>query len=426
MANEVEFKLNSSFNNQLKYAQHSEPSVKKIQCVLEVLDICYDPHDMDCHVQEDAYFDTMDKKLLKEKNSLRIRRVEGKEPVVTSKHFVSYHITGQFHRKEDEKKIQSGDNDIQMLLSHAREHFPKIKIETNPVVKINNNRISFNIHTQISDYLFCLDKFHFINPLDLTRSDDYYEIEVEEIPGTENSEKGKDQTKDLQMGKLVTIFKDIFEFAPTEKNKYAKGVDWLNNPIFQKNMQYMQFDIVDYSLQNTPAQKSIIKAFTQMVLDSLYECDVNDCVKIPVGDGVILSIDEKSDKALKIIQRMLEKLFDYNAQFPSLKFQLRSAVHYGHILMYQDVNNNSNLAGKGINTVARIISRAEKGQILISDAWYDNYKDMDIIPGALIKHGCFSKPFEIKVKHDVSISVRNFKDDSSGMGIKFNSNNVGV
>jgi uncharacterized protein YjbK len=413
MADEIEIKLNSSFNNQLKYAQSSEPSVKKIQCILDVLDIQYDAQ-VDCYQQKDTYFDTCDRALLKEKNSLRIRVTEDTKAEVTSKHFLSYDINGQHHRKEDTEAIKPEDKHIEILLSHAGKYFPKTIIETDPVVITTNNRTSFMIYTQIAGYLFCLDKFRFSNADGSMRSDDYYEIELEEISKAGNVEKNGDS----QLGKLAAVFRDVFEFTPTEINKYAKGVDWLHNPISQKDMQYIEFDIADYSSKNTPLQKSMIKSFTQIVIDSLHECNANDCLKIPVGDGVILSIEDTSDKALKIVQRVSEKLLNHNSQFPALQFELRSAVHYGHILMYQDINNNPNLAGKGINMTARIISMAEKGQILISDAWYDNYKDMGIIPDNLIKSGCFSKPFEIKVKHGVSISVRNFKDDSSGMGIE--------
>jgi adenylate cyclase class IV len=422
VADEIEFKLNSSFNNQLKYTQNSEPSVKKIQCILEVLGIHYGSHD--CYVQEDFYFDTQDKALVKERNSLRIRYAEGKAPMITSKHFFTYSTNGQHHRQEDEKEIKPGDDDIRALLEHAKCYFSKMTIEARPVVKIKNSRTSFNIKTDTANYLFCLDKFHFINPADLTRSDDYYEIEVEDISPVENSERKESQKEDSQMKNLVAIFKKIFEFTPTEKNKYAKGVDWLHEPIAQKDMQYMEFDIVDYSSKNTPTQKSMIKNFTRMVLASLQECDANDCLKIPIGDGVILSIDDRSDKVLKIIQKMSKKLHDHNDRFPHLKFHLRSAVHYGHILMYQDINNNSNLAGNGINTVARIISKAEEGQILISDAWYNNYKDMGIISDHL--SSCFSEPFKIKVKHNVSIPVRNFHDDSCGIEHKYGSANTEV
>lgn len=430
MAEEREIKLNSSFNNQLKYTYTSEPSVKKIQCILDGLGIRYDSQ-VDCFIQEDRYYDTRDRAILKDRNSLRIRAITDKQPVITGKHFVSYDTNGQYRREEKNSVVKPGQTDMDVLFAHAAQYFPGMKIEKKAVVGVRNNRTSFKITTQTSKYSFCLDKFCFINMDDGTKSDDFYEIEVEEeIQNTDvvcppDSGAGRGEKKeDPQLKKLSALFKEVFDYTPTEKNKYAKGVDWLYNPINQKNMQFIIFDIVDYSSRNSPVQKSMIKNFTRIINESLDESGMYECLRISIGDGVILCIDEKSDKALQILQRAFEKLNDHNKQDSGVMFELRTAVHYGHVLVYQDINNASNLAGTGINMVSRMLSGAEKSQVFISDVWFENYQDMNIIPPE--QAGCFSEPFTIKVKHDITIRVRNFYDDACGIGINKYPNNSGV
>jgi class 3 adenylate cyclase len=114
----------------------------------------------------------------------------------------------------------------------------------------------------------------------------------------------------------------------------------------------------------------------------------------------------------------MENLNKSNKQFPLLAFELRCVVHYEHVLEYQDINNNLNLAGKGINEASRMLSKTGKNQILVSDDFFTHYKDMDMIPAAMLASGgCFSESFPVKVKHDVELEARNFRDDSNGIGV---------
>jgi uncharacterized protein YjbK len=413
MATEIEYKFNSSFNNQLKYTQDSEPSVKKIWAILDILGIGYGKETTKLTNQTDSYFDSPDHTILNEKNSLRIRKIEGERPEITSKHFISYDANGLHQRKEDNDFVQPDETLINAVLRNGRIYFPEIEIQQKPVVIVKNNRTSFNIKTGISSYVFCLDKFHFINPEDGITSDDLYEIEIEQ----DSQKEGKQ--KDPQIEKLSIAFKDIFGFSKTERNKYAKGCDWLKAPISSKDMQFVIFDVVGYSDRNSKEQEVIIKAFTKMLTDALLECSENDCLKIPIGDGVILCLSKKSHMSLEIVQKMFEKLAAYNSneKEPDLQFYLRAGINYGLVLEYQDINNRLNLAGKGINIASRIITVIEKGQIAISEYYYNYFKELGIISDNLIKSGCFSEPYPLTVKHEEEIPVRNFYNAEKGIGI---------
>jgi len=411
LADEIEYKFNSTFNNQLKYTQSSEPSVMKIHAILDILGIRYEAETKSIH-QTDYYFDTLDYAILRNKNSLRIRDIENGQLEITSKHFISHDTDGQYHRMEDNEIIYRNGDRLESLLKNGKKYFPGMDIKENPILIINNNRTSFGIKTEISDYILSLDKFHFQNTENEVKSDDFYEIEVEK-----NSKQNDGKQKDPQLNKLSVAFRDIFGFSNTEKNKYAKGVDWLENPINTKKMQFILFDVVDYSLSKSVEQKTIIKAFTQIITDVLVECPENNCLKIPIGDGVILCLRENYDKTLKIIQGVMGRTKTYNKENLHSQFNLRCAINYGLVLEYQDINSRSNLAGLGINNASRILSKSKKNQIMVSDDFFKYFYDLGMIPKKFIRSNSFSEPFTINVKHNQIINVRNFYIPEEDIGI---------
>ena len=182
-------------------------------------------------------------------------------------------------------------------------------------------------------------------------------------------------------------------------------------------MQFILFDVVNYSSYKSVEQKPIIKIFTQMISNVLIQNSENDCLKIPCGDGVILCFREESNKVLKIVQGVMEKVKNNNKEISSLRFELRCAISYGMVLEYQDINDRLNLSGTGINNASRILSKSGKNQILVSADFYKLYTDLGIIPSNLVNSGCFSEPFSVKAKHDENIDVRNFFMKEADIGI---------
>ena len=404
---EIELKFNSSFNNQLKYTQNSESPEAKIRAILGILDIKIISKTERVE-QKDIYYDTQNREILQNKNSLRIRNIDGKLPEITSKHFISSNY-GQFHRIEDSEVISSDDY-CTALLENVKKYFPELTIQTKPVVTVINNRIFFNIKTKKAIYQFCLDKFYFTSE-DGARSDDFYEIEIEH-----DSSKKVKKKDDPQLKKLSIIFRDVIGFTETEKNKYEKGVDWIMNPINEKNMQFILFDVVEYSRNLLQKQKSIMQVFTKIIADVLIEYHETDCKKISIGYGVILCLKDTSTNVIKLVKSVIEKLKTQNDKSTDTKFTIRTAINYGSVLEYQDINNYLNLAGKGINIVSRMLREIEEEQILISNDFYKKYKENGIISEKLSGPDYFSEPYSINVKKD-SIDVRNFYIKEEGIGI---------
>lgn len=407
MADEIEYK----FNTQLKYTQDSEPSVAKIKAIMDIIGVDYEPNTESLN-QKDYYFDTTDYALLRNKNSLRIRDVKNGQTEITSKHFISLDNAGQHHRREDTEKIGKTENQLEVLTKIGEKYFPGVEIQKKPMIIVNNNRISFRIMTGLSNYQLCLDKFFFQNVNDGTKSDDLYEIEVER-----DSSNKKYNHEDPQLNKLSKAFKDVFDFSKTEKNKYAKGIEWLKNPINTNSMQFVLFDVVNYSLLKSIEQKIIIKNFTKIITDVLIEYSEDNCIKIPIGDGVILCFRESMDKTIKIVKKVMEKIKTNNREESGQKFELRSAIHYGLVLEYQDINNRLNLSGLGINTASRILNNSKKNQILVSDDCFKLFSELGMMSKESIKSDSFSEPFLMIAKHNVNISVRNLYFQEEDIGI---------
>ena len=159
-----------------------------------------------------------------------------------------------------------------------------------------------------------------------------------------------------------------------------------------------------------------------MVTAVLIKYSENDCIKIPVGDEIILCLGDNSNKILEIVQGVMEKNEAHNRDDSLPKFELRCAINYGSVLEYKDINGCLNLAGPGINDASRILSISKKNQILVSDDFYKFIFDpmMNLEKSSLLN--CFSDPVENKVKHDEIKYVRNFCILEKNIGIPYDSN----
>ena len=91
--------------------------------------------------------------------------------------------------------------------------------------------------------------------------------------------------------------------------------------------------------------------------------------------------------------------------------EIRTALHTGPIYEYTDINGNLNYAGSGINITARIASKAEPDQVLVSKECAQRLREME-----LIEEEYLSDCVEVTVKHDVTLPVRNYYDRNSNIG----------
>ena len=407
---ESEIKLKGLYNNQLKYSHNSSESTDKIKKILAVLGVSYDKEST-CQ-QKDEYFDTDNQNLLKNDCSLRIRTVisTGKMTLTFKEPYKHRQNTeNSLIRSERDKKVIACTTDkekYEEVQKFADENLDGQRMKSSAIVTVNNERITIPIRTAANKaYSLCLDKFTF-SSYDGRSSDDYYEIEIES-----ESEDDKDIT-DEKILTLSDLFVNIFDFIPNKKSKYQRGCHWLENQNEVKHKLFIILDVVGYTLNLPFEQKRIVKRLTFILKQILQKYPIEEVTRLPVGDGIILVFQEKHN-FISILMDILNKIRNTNNCIPEdCRIHVRSALHYGDVFDCQDVNDNVNFVGDGINVAARIINEAKRHQVLVSDDLYKNYKTK-----GLVDDDHYGKTFTFVDKHDNEIAVHNYYDRSMDIGI---------
>jgi len=399
---ENEFKLSGTINNQLKYSdvRTKDASLQKLLRALEVAGITYE---MPVRIKnKDEYFDTKDSYLSTIGASMRIREVDNSEYFITLKQKTeSEQNANSLIRKEFEVPTNKRDanTNLKQLFSNS---FNRNGDDLISKVVILNERHQVPIETNQGKYLLCFDKYSFYSSTTNSQSEDYYEIEIESTKIT--------QEKDTQLQQLLGIL-NLFDYKLGFDSKFKKALKWLINPITFEDKQFLVFDVVQYSLKPPLEQKTIISSFFYMVERMLDKYKLlDDSLKIPTGDGLILSFDKEYNifPFLSDIYGTVERQNEQHTKERKLCF--RTAVHYGPIFEYQDINGNINYAGDGINMVSRIIGKSNDWQVLVSEQWYSLMRTMGHSVDA------FSDPWPIEVKHGIELTVRNYYNRQSKVG----------
>lgn len=403
---EQEIKLHGAFNNQLKYSDipSVEESLNKIGTILDVLDIKYEKA---CkNKQKDTYYDTHTRKLKSAQCSIRAREIQGNY-VVTLK--TNARKSEEFGLIRNEIEVEVKKEEIAEKLNELYEkYFPNSEqgealIEQ---ITIHNIRNRFHIHTVVGEYDLCFDKFKYHLQRENRYSEDFYEIEIET-----SGANAEQQIVDPQIQQLSRMLVELFAFKPDYTSKYERGIKWSQEKFNFEEKLFLMFDLVGYSLENPLDQKTLIERLNHLVKDVLEEHDLFDaCTRIPTGDGMILVFQPKAE-IIPCMVRIIEQTRIQN-RMSSLNLMYRTALHYGGIHEYQDINNNKNFAGDGINTVARIINEAKAWEILISDAFYKRASAL-----RQIQEKSVGEPKIIVVKHGVKIPIRSFRDRQFGIGL---------
>lgn len=402
---EKEIKLLGKYNNQLKFSSSSlKDSLSKIETLLDILKIKHG--NIENITQIDEYYDTYNNKLLNEHASLRIR-YKGKRVYLTIKKMIQNEDNVLPNLSRSETEIQLKSEKIEDVVNKYGKEVLDIKPdELLKTIQVNNIRNVIPIQTNIRKYELCFDKYYFYIPNENKKSEDYYEIEIE----TNNLKISDDE----QLVQLTRLFIETWEFIENLESKYERGRKWIANTTQQYlSKQFIVFDIVKYSKRQSYIQKDIILEFNRIVEEKLEEYGFNKgCIKIPTGDGMIIGLNEKCNIIL-FISSIIKKIKFINKNCQEEKrIDIRTAIHFGSIFEYQDINNYKNYAGIGINIACRIIGEAKNFQVLVSEEFYQSLFDQ-----GFIDEDSFSEQFEIKVKHGVCLKVRNYYNEYSNVGI---------
>src|SRR5256712_13472724 len=122
-------------------------------------------------------------------------------------------------------------------------------------------------------------------------------------------------------------------------------------------------DIVAYSKLLIDQQTELVKELNEKVrkTEEFRAADAaGKLIRIADGDGMALAFFASPDAPVRCALQLTEVV----RQSPRL--QLRMGIHSGPVDKLADVNEQSNIAGSGINTAQRVMDCGDAGHILLS------------------------------------------------------------
>lgn len=399
---ETELKLSGSMNNQLKYTGDTARDVlDKLYKALDLLGITYDRSPQRIS-QRDTYFDTGQHWLEKRGGSLRVREKGDARYLTLKKCVQAQH--GALKREEFEIQVDALGKSLDVAEAYFHTYYPDQREESlNEILQVLNIRHEIGIATEQGKYALCFDKYEYYCQSTGEHGDPMYEIEVEQVGGD-------DIDADALVQKLSVLLTELMGFQVENSSKYKRGIGWLKSKDNFECRIFALFDFVAYSTKPSVDQRQLVRIFTGLIRPLLEEYDA-DCVKIPIGDGLILGFTANTN-IIAFLNSFFHKLRQYNKTARAgRRLEIRTALHYGPIYEYTDINGNLNFAGSGINLVARIGGKTAPNQVLISEDC-----SIFLLESERINSEQLSSAFEITAKHNVSLRVRNYYDKYNEIG----------
>jgi|GEM_PF-3586016 len=199
-------------------------------------------------------------------------------------------------------------------------------------------------------------------------------------------------------------------------------------------MQVVFVDIVKYSKRISLCQEQVIYAFMSSIKTALnntgkkYYEDINhfdfnmnrDVVKLPSGDGAAIAFPFEGvpDLHISFACELLRLIDDSNKKLdcPAFRerdwcdchsvFRLRCGISEGRLILYNDLNDNFNIAGNTVNMTARVMDLAGPSQIFLTQEAHNQIKDST----SPKDDPQFRKYSQIPIKHGLPIDVYQFID----------------
>jgi len=121
-------------------------------------------------------------------------------------------------------------------------------------------------------------------------------------------------------------------------------------------------DLAEYSMLGVGAQIKLKHKFNETLAASLADLEARDRVVIDTGDGAAIAFLDDPERALFAAIA----IFDNVGELP-----VRMGINLGPVYLSKDINGQANVIGDGINVAQRVMSFAEKGELLVSRSFYE-------------------------------------------------------
>ena len=167
----------------------------------------------------------------------------------------------------------------------------------------------------------------------------------------------------------------------------------------------LSIDVVGYSTLLVDQQIDLLKQLNKIVRETSCSRTAEakgTLIRLPTGDGMVLLFFHSPEEPVQCALEISQKLRDH----PQIR--VRMGAHSGPVNRVEDVNEQPNVAGDGINAVQRILDSGDAGHILLSKRLADDlgvYGHWQPYLHDLGKH---------VVKHGLTVHLYNFQKGQVG------------
>ena len=247
-------------------------------------------------------------------------------------------------------------------------------------------------------YYIYVDRFKFIKYDGGKHSEVYTEIDIEKRFDTIAANNNNFHERMVQLARTL---KTAFNITVDPTPKYQRFSDFCLSKTID-DFIFIGFDLTDYSARHSHAQKYLSQQFHQIIREELDASGFrpeNEPTKISIGDGAIIAMPTDWLSIVGLLGRIKAAVAAHNERAaPSSQrnndrgnnkqIEYHTGIHFGPVFRFTDLNGMSNLAGQGISTLARVLTEANVGQILVSSDAHKRITDSwSVEPGAFCDVG---------------------------------------
>ena len=123
--------------------------------------------------------------------------------------------------------------------------------------------------------------------------------------------------------------------------------------VASKTYTIIMVDIVKYTMLNHVKQLHLFQELQKEINYIFYDEIINDeAIVIPIGDGMIKSVNERT---VTFLQNLFRKVIGIFKWAKDKEFKLRCGLNTGSGYQVKDINKNKNIVGDIINDTNRLL-----------------------------------------------------------------------